>query len=110
MNIVKYVANYFDSIPIIESVSNNCSLFLFHVNTRSLQKNFEELFETVTEFSPKPDVICLSESLIETSPVVNIDIAYQVMSLFLAATAKNLVVLVFIFLLIYVSILFSKTG
>ena len=64
---------YFDLIPKFET-KNNCSLFLLHVNIRSLQKNFDKLFETLNEFLPKPDVICLSESRIKTSPLVNINI------------------------------------
>ena len=64
---------YFDLIPKFET-KNNCSLFLLHVNIRSLQKNFDKLFETFNEFSPEPDVICLSESRIKTSPLVNINI------------------------------------
>ena len=62
---------YFDLIPKFET-KNNCSLFFLHINIRSLQKNFDKLFEILNEFSPKPDVICLSESRIKTSPLVNI--------------------------------------
>ena len=64
---------YFDLIPKFET-KNNCSLFLLHINIRSLQKNFDKLFETLDEFLPKPDVICLSESQVKTSPLVNINI------------------------------------
>ena len=39
-----------------------------------MQKNFDKLFEILNDFSPKPAVICLSESRIKTAPLVNIDI------------------------------------
>ena len=64
---------YYDLIPKFIT-KNNRSLFLLHVNIRLLQKNFDKLFEILNDFSPKPDVIRLSESRIKTAPLVNIDI------------------------------------
>ena len=42
-------------------MSNNDSLFLFHMNIRSLQKHLDSLKELLHQLST-PDVICITES------------------------------------------------
>ena len=40
------------------------SIILVHLNFRSLQKNYDDLYDLVASLSFRPDVICLSESRI----------------------------------------------
>ena len=47
------------------NLQNDCnSLILMHLNIRSLQKNYDDLYDLVASLSFRPDVICLSESRI----------------------------------------------
>ena len=47
-------------------------LFLFHLNIRSLQKNFDDLQEIIYSFKEKPPIICLSETKIKNNPMLNL--------------------------------------
>ena len=49
-------------------------LFLFHLNIRSLQKNFDDLQEIIYSFKEKPHIICLSETKIKNNPLLNFSI------------------------------------
>ena len=50
----------------------NNSLIIIHVNVRSLNKNFDKLYELITEMKIKPDVIGLTETWInKTRPFTN---------------------------------------
>ena len=60
----------------VNSIPNNCndSLILLHLNMRSLQKNFDNLYHFLSTFPTKPDVICISETKIKDKPLLNISI------------------------------------
>ena len=51
------------------------SLILIHINIRSLNKNFDELYDFLQILPFTPDVICLSESRIKDQPLINIEIS-----------------------------------
>ena len=51
------------------------SLILIHINIRSLNKNFDELYDFLQILPFTPDVICLSESQIKDQPLINIEIS-----------------------------------
>ena len=86
---LEHVDNYCDSLFMFfsENVANcnyhdldvkfkivvNEHLFLVYVNIRSLQKNYESLFETLNSLRLKPDIICISEARIINSNLINID-------------------------------------
>lgn len=59
-NICKYhdIPSYILSLPI------NCRdyLSIFHVNTRSLSKNYDKLISLLTSLPKFPDILCLSET------------------------------------------------
>ena len=51
------------------------SLILIHINIRSLNKNFDELYDFLQILPFTPDVICLFESRIKDHPLINIEIS-----------------------------------
>ena len=62
---------YYDEITQFEyGPKNNPPFFILHMNIRSLQKIFENFDETVC--SPKPDIICVFETRVQTTPLINI--------------------------------------
>ena len=58
--------------PAVSTTSS--SLFIFHVNIRSLQKNFDNLLEFMNMLIVLPDIICLSETRLKSDPVLNVNI------------------------------------
>ena len=64
---------YFD-IPMRSSsfFQNQNSLSVFHVNIRSLTKNFDTLYELILSLPVSPDVVCVSETRIKSDPLINI--------------------------------------
>ena len=66
---------YFD-IPTRSScfVQNQNSLSVFHVNIRSLTKNFDALYYLISSLPVSPDVVCVSETRIKGDPLINISI------------------------------------
>ena len=52
----------------------NNSLTILHLNIKSLNKNFDELYEFLVSFRLRPDVMCLTETRIKNDPLVNITI------------------------------------
>ena len=65
---------YFD-IPMRSSfVQNQNSLSVFHVNIRSLTKNFDALYELISSLPVSPDVVCVSETRIKDDLLINISI------------------------------------
>ena len=56
---------YLDIYDKTLDLQNDCnSMILMHLNIRSLQKNYDDLYDLVASRSFRPDVICLSESRI----------------------------------------------
>ena len=56
---------YLDIYDKTLNLQNDCnSLILMHLNIRSLQKNYDDLYDLVALLSFQPDVVCLSESRI----------------------------------------------
>jgi len=49
-------------------------MFLIHLNIRSLQKNFDNLCEFLSQLSSKPHAIAISKTKIKDTPLVNISI------------------------------------
>ena len=49
----------------INNGHNNESLFIIHINIRSLNKNFDSLLEFLHLLFAVPDIICLSETKIK---------------------------------------------
>ena len=49
-------------------------LFLFHLNVRSLQKNFDDLQEIIYNLKEQLHIICLNEMKIKNSPFLNLSI------------------------------------
>ena len=53
-------------------------IFIFHLNSRSLNKNYDNLYELISEFPHPPDLACLSETKLKNNTHVNIQIrGYQ---------------------------------
>ena len=50
------------------------SLILLHLNIRSLNKNFDDMYDFVESLTFNPNVISLSETRIKNKPLVNIDL------------------------------------
>jgi len=48
-------------------------LFIFHVNIRSIQKNFDGLYELISFMDRPPDILCMTEIRIKNTPTINID-------------------------------------
>ena len=69
--------NYYDidSIPFQNSSTSKDSLYLLHVNVRSLHKNFDSLHNFLASLPFLPHLICLSESRIHDHPLIYIDLA-----------------------------------
>ena len=55
------------------SLKTNDMIFL-HVNIRSLQKNYDELYQLVSEQPLKPLIICITETKLKGIPDVNISL------------------------------------
>jgi len=54
---------------------NRSTLSIIHVNIRSLQKNFDALYEFLCAQPSSPDIICITETRLKTTPLLNIDIS-----------------------------------
>ena len=55
------------------SLKTNDMIFL-HVNIHSLQKNYDELYQFVSELPLKPLIICITETKLKGKPDVNISL------------------------------------
>ena len=61
----------------VENVSLKTSDMIFlHVNIRSLQKNYDELYQFVSELSLKPLIICITKTKLKGIPDVNIWVCF----------------------------------
>jgi len=69
----------------IKSIANIPeSLILIHLNTRSLNKNFDELYDFISSLPITPNVICLSEFRIKNQSQRNIDLTgYKIIKIML---------------------------
>ena len=53
-------------------------IFILHLNIRSLNKNYDDLYELISEFPHPPDLVCFSETKLKNNTHVNIQISgYQ---------------------------------
>ena len=57
--------------PVLDS---DQSLFVMHINTRSLQHNFENLNDLLLQMNFQPDILCVSETKIKISSLINISL------------------------------------
>ena len=57
------------------NMNDNDSLCIIHLNIRSLNKNFDKLYDFLVCVPFTPDVLCLSESCIKKQPLVNINLS-----------------------------------
>ena len=57
--------------PVLDS---DQSLFVMHINTRFLQHNFENLNDLLLQMNFQPDILCVSETKIKISPLINISL------------------------------------
>ena len=65
--------DYFD-VAYIPDCDANRTLFLLHLNIRSLQKHHDNLCEFVCALSCQPHIVCISETRITNKPIVNISL------------------------------------
>ena len=68
-NYVKSCSNY--DTPSLISRSTSNELFLLHINIRSLQKNFDDLVNFISQFTVLPDIICITETRLKNNPLIN---------------------------------------
>ena len=68
-----HVKSYYYTPSLIPRLNSN-ELFLLHINIRSLQKNFDELVNLISQFTVLPDVICITETRLKNNPLINISI------------------------------------
>ena len=57
------------------NVKDNNSLSIMHLNIRSLNKNFDKLYDFLLCLTFTPDVLCLSKSRIKKQTLVNIKLS-----------------------------------
>ena len=55
--------------------AKNTLLLMLHVNIVSLKKNFDSLYEIISQLSNAPHIICLSESRLKTSTGITTNIS-----------------------------------
>ena len=65
--------SYYDTPSLIPRLNSN-ELFLLHINIRSLQKNFDDLVNLISQFTVIPDITCITETRLKNSPLINISI------------------------------------
>ena len=65
--------DYFD-VAYIPDCDANRTLFLLHLNIRSLQKHHDNLCEFLCVLSCQPHIVCISETRITDKPIVNISL------------------------------------
>ena len=65
--------SYYDTPSLIPRLNSN-ELFLLHINIRSLQKNFDDLVNLISQFTVLPDIICITETRLKNNPLINISI------------------------------------
>ena len=68
------VCDYLDLNSKRPPLDPNRSLVLLHANSRSLHKNFDNLYDFLVELNFLFDVICLTETRIKLHPLLNISL------------------------------------
>ena len=62
LNNFKRCDHYYSQNSQIFNFNSNKSIYILHLNIRSLAKNFDLLYEFVQQFPSSPDVIAVTES------------------------------------------------
>ena len=57
------------------SMSTSNKLFLLHINIHLYKKNFDHLINFILHFPALPDIICITETRLKNSPLVNTSIS-----------------------------------
>ena len=55
-------------------VNGNDSIFVLHLNTSSLHKHFDKLYELCVSLRYKPDSLCITETRLANVHLINISI------------------------------------
>ena len=66
--------NYCDFSSLQAFKQRDHELLVLHVNIRSLQKNFDDLYQLICQFKHSPDIICLSETRLKNQVPINVNI------------------------------------
>ena len=67
------------------------NIFILHLNIRSLNKNYDDLYELISEFPHPFDLVCLSETKLKNNTHVNIQIrGYQFVHVDSASNAGDM--------------------
>ena len=66
--------NYCDFSSLQAFKQRDHELLVLHVNIRSLQKNFDDLYQLICQFKHLPDIICLSETRLKDQVPINVNI------------------------------------
>ena len=71
-------SKYYSSCDISALKKSSGNLFILHVNIRSLDKNFDDLYQLISETHNPPHLSCISETRLKNDVHVNIEISgYQ---------------------------------
>ena len=65
--------NYCDFSSLQAFKQRDHELLVLHVNIRSLQKNFDDLYQLICQFKYPPDIICLSETRLKDQVPINVN-------------------------------------
>ena len=68
------VCEYSDLSTLTNYNPSTDTLFILHINIRSIQKHIDVLCELISNLSRSPDVILTTETRIQEAPAVNIEI------------------------------------
>ena len=68
------ICTYTDPTASSLKFDDNCSLILWHVNIRSLHKNFDSLYKFLVTLSFSLDISCLTETRLKSEALINIDL------------------------------------
>ena len=60
--------SYYDTPSLIPRLNSN---ELLHINIRSLQKNFDDLVNYISQFTVLPDIICITETRLKNNRLIN---------------------------------------
>ena len=64
---------YHPDSPLFASKPSN-SLFILHINIRSMNKNFPSFYDLIQSLPNHPDIICISETWITHQPITNLSL------------------------------------
>ena len=64
---------YHQDSPLFASKPSN-SLFILHINIRSINKNFPSFYDLIQSLPNHPDIICISETWITHQPITNVSL------------------------------------